>query len=244
MDNIRTIKVGNIYYHNMEFPSEKRVSQVCLKIKNVVSDDNSIPVYKSIVYRYALVDNNSITYDTQDFVLKLHGIKITLFMLEAIGFCTSTDILPGLDVPSHFVLYTNSFDQSDAIVLVEVNGGCRLAEMKRDNSFTYQLIGKDLHFIHELQDMIFTLRHTHLKLKLNDVNHYFLMEQYIEDHLAALISSLRSAGNTQLDRLLQRLNNAGNLYTMKDIRLLVNYGFRKNILQQPYIADNALVELK
>lgn len=244
MDNIRTIKVGNIYYNKMEFPAEKRVSQICLEIKNVVSDDNSIPVYKSIVYRYALMDNDNITYDTQDFVLKLHGIKLSQFILESIGFCTSTDTLPGIDVPSHLVLYSNSFNLSDAIVLVEVDGAYRLAELKMDNSFTYQLIGKNLRFIHELQDMIFALHHKHLGLKLKDVNHYFLMEQYIEVHLSTLVSYLRSLGVIQLDKLLQRLNSAGNFYTMNDLRLLVNYGYRKNIFQLPYIAENALVELK
>ena len=244
MDNIRTIKVGNIYYNKMEFPAENRVSQICLEIKNVVSDDSSIPVYKSVVYRYALMDNDNITYDTQDFVLKLHGIKLTPFILESIGFCTSTDTLSGIDIPSHFVLYSNSFDLFDAIVLVEVDGAYRLAELKKDNSFTYQLIGKNLRFIHELQDMIFALRHKHLGLKLKDVNHYFLMEQYIENHFSTLVSYLRSIGVVQLDKLLQCLNSVGNYYTMYDLRLLVNYGYRKNIFQQPYIADNALVELK
>ena len=243
MDNIRTIKVGNIYYNKLEFPAENRVSQICLEVKNVVSDDNSIPVYKSIVYRYALMDNDNITYDTQDFVLKLLGIKLTPFILESIGFCTSTDTLPGIDISSHFVLYSNSFDLFDAIVLVEVDGAYRLAELKKDNSFTYQLIGKNLRFIHELQDMIFALRHKHLRLKLEEVNHNFLMEQYIEDHLSTLISCLKTIGIVRLDQLLKCLNSADNYYTMHDLRLLVNYGYRKNIFRQPYIADNAFVEL-
>lgn len=243
MDNIVSIRKGNVYYQNIDLVSEHRVSKVCLEVKDVEAADAAIPIYDSITYRYALMSNLNTTNETQSFVLSLHGIVITPLLLEAIGFQETHDELPGIKVPSHFVVFLKGTGVEDVIRLVEVDGTFKLAVMRTDDSFTYCMIEKRLRYMHELQNLIIDVRHKQLHLELDLINHFFLFEQDIDNHLALLVDVMKETSLCQLDQIQKYLSLKTRPYTMLELKLILNYGFRKNKFKYPYIADNAVIEM-
>lgn len=243
MDNIVSIRKGNVYYQNIDQLPEHRVSKVCLEIKEVEAADAAIPIYDSITYRYALMSNQNITKETQSFVLSLHGIVITPLLLEAVGFQETHDDLPGIKVPSHFVGFIKGARLEEEIRLVEVDGMFKLAVMRTDDSFTYCMIEKRLRYMHELQNLIMDVRHKQLQFELDRINHFFLFEQDIDNHLALLVEVMKVTGLCQLDQIQKYLSSKTRPYTMFELKLILNYGFRNNKFRYPYIADNAVIEM-
>lgn len=244
MDGIISIQTGNIYSNKLNIIGTNHTPDVCVVIKNIEADDAAIPVYKSITYRLAMMDDDNINYDAQYFILGLHGVMLTPVMLNAMGFDEIDDVLYGLDCARHYVGYMQGSRLDNAIRLVEVETGVyKLASMTEENNFSYSLSKKKIRYIHELQDIIREAYQINLKLNVNHINHFMLFEQEIEHHLSVVVDCMNNTGIRQLDEIQKCISTPLRPYSEKELKILMNYGYRKNVFKYPYIADNMTVEL-
>lgn len=150
----------------------------------------------------------------------------------------------GLDYTKHYVGYIQSVGIDNAIRLVEVEDGeYKLATMTAECNFTYTLSKKRIRYVHELQVLIRERYRICLRLNVDDINHFMLFEKDIEHHLLVVVDCMNNTGISQLDMIGKYISTPLRPYTATELKILVNYGYRRNMFKYPYIADNMIVEL-